>query len=200
VAKLARRAYALAQTAMLGPDDILAFWFAGNPASRRKVWFEADTAFDIECGRLAAMREAAKAGALDHWADTPRGALALLILLDQLSRNLHRGSAEAFAVDPKARALARAAIAQGFDQQLTPVERIFVYLPFEHSEDPVDQDESVRLFTALYAIAQDDALDYAQRHRDVIARFGRFPHRNAALDRVNTPEEAAYLAESGAGF
>jgi uncharacterized protein (DUF924 family) len=185
---------------MLNQDDILAFWFAGDPAAQRKVWFEQDAAFDTNCARLAAARDAAKSGALDPWVETSEGGLALLILLDQLSRNLHRGSAEAFAADPKARAIARSMIARGFDQALTPVQRMFVYLPFEHSEDLADQDESVRLFTALQEITQDDVLDYALRHRDVILRFGRFPHRNAALGRANTKEEDAYLAEPGAGF
>ena len=142
----------------------------------------------------------AKQGALDDWADTPHGGLALLILLDQLSRNLHRGTAEAFAADAKARAIARDMIARGFDQALTPVERMFVYLPFQHSEDLADQDASVRLFEALRATLDDQTCDYALRHRDVIRRFGRFPHRNAALGRTNTPDEDAYLAEPDAGF
>jgi uncharacterized protein (DUF924 family) len=182
------------------PDDILAFWFAGDPAARRKLWFESDAAFDSECGRLAAARDAAKTGAFDGWAKTPTGGLALLILLDQVSRNLHRGNAEAFAADPMARAIARAMVARGFDQALTPVQRMFVYLPFEHSEDLADQEESVRLFAALHAVTRDNALEYARRHRDVIHRFGRFPHRNAALGRVNTEDEDAYLADPDAGF
>ncbi len=123
-----------------------------------------------------------------------------MILLDQISRNLFRGSAEAFAADAKARAIARDMIARGLDQALAPVERMFVYLPFEHSEDLADQELSVRLFAALDATLGEDVLDYAVRHRDVIQRFGRFPHRNAALGRVNTAAEAAYLAQSTAGF
>jgi uncharacterized protein (DUF924 family) len=185
---------------MMQPDDVLSFWFAGDPTLAREIWFQTDAGFDAACTDLAAAREAAKAGALDAWADTPRGALALLILLDQLSRNLHRGSAEAFAADPKARAVAREMVARGFDRALTPVERGFVYLPFEHSESLADQDESVRLFTALQAEAGGDVLEYAIRHRDVIRRFGRFPHRNAALGRASTAAEVAYLAEPGAGF
>ena len=179
--------------------DVLAFWFAGDPATHRKVWFEKDAAFDAACAGLAAARDLAKAGAFDAWADTPHGGLALVILLDQFSRNLHRGAAEAFAADAKARAVARDMIRRRFDEALTPVERMFVYLPFEHSEDLTDQDLSVRLFTALDAAGVGDTLDYAERHRDVIRRFGRFPHRNAALGRTNTPDEAAYLAEAGAG-
>ena len=185
---------------MITQDEVLAFWFADDPATRRAVWFEQDTAFDTACAGLAAARELAKAGALDAWAETPRGGLALLILLDQLSRNLHRGMAEAFAADAKARAIAGGMLARGFDQALTPVERMFVYLPFEHSEALADQDLSVRLFTALDAEIGGDLVAYALRHRDVILRFGRFPHRNAALGRANTAAEDAYLAEPGAGF
>jgi len=180
--------------------DVLEFWFAGDPAMRRKVWFEKDVAFDAACVDFAVARDLAKAGAFDEWADTPRGGLALLILLDQLSRNLHRGTAEAFAADAKARAIARALLARGFDQTLSPVERIFVYLPFEHSEALADQDLSVRLFEALDAALGGQVLDYAVRHRDVIRRFGRFPHRNAALGRASTVDEQAYLADPGAGF
>ena len=181
-------------------DDVLAFWFAGDPATHRKAWFDKDAAFDTACAAFATARDLAKSGAFDAWADTPRGGLALLILLDQLSRNLHRGAAEAFAADAKARAIARGMLARGFDQALTPVERMFVYLPFEHSEDLADQELSVRLFTALDAAGDGETLGYAVRHRDVIRRFGRFPHRNAALGRTNTADEAAYLAEPGAGF
>jgi len=184
---------------MTQASEVLDFWFAGDPATQRKVWFQQDAAFDAACADLAAARELAKSGALDSWGDTPRGGLALLILLDQLSRNLHRGTAEAFAADAKARAIARDMIRRGFDEVLTPIERMFVYLPFEHSEDLTDQDLSVRLFAALEA-AGCEIGDYAERHRDVIRRFGRFPRRNAALRRENTPDEDAYLAESDAGF
>ena len=185
---------------LITSESVLDFWFAGDPLTPRAVWFEQDDAFDAACHGFAAARDAARAGTLDHWADTPRGGLALLILLDQISRNLYRGQAEAFAADVRARAIARQMIARGFDLVLTRVERGFVYLPFEHSEDLADQEESVRLFAALRAEAEDDGLDYALRHRDVIRRFGRFPHRNAALGRVSTAAEAAYLATPGAGF
>ena len=185
---------------MITAEEVLAFWFAGDPSARRKVWFEKDAGFDAECARFAEALSAAKQGELDHWADTPRGALALVILLDQFSRNLFRGSPHAFAADPLARKQAGHAIARGFDRQLGPVERIFLYLPFEHSEDLPDQDESVRLFAALHGELGGDTLDYAERHREVIRRFGRFPHRNAVLGRTNTPAEEAYLAQPGAGF
>jgi uncharacterized protein (DUF924 family) len=178
------------------PDEVLHFWFDGDPATFREVWFEREAAFDARCERFSAALRDAKAGALNHWTETPRGTLALIILLDQFSRNLYRNSPEAFAADPKAREVACGAIARGIDQQFGPIERIFLYLPFEHSEVLADQDEAVRLFAAI----GENHLDYAERHRDVIRRFGRFPHRNATLGRVNTPEEDAYLAEPGAGF
>jgi uncharacterized protein (DUF924 family) len=182
------------------PDDVLAFWFAGDPSARRKVWFEKDAAFDAACGRFLDAARAARQGAFDAWAATPRGALALVLLLDQFPRNLHRGSAEAFASDSRARAVARAAIARGHDQGLTPVERMFLYLPFEHAETLADQDESVRLYETLRADLGNETVKHAVDHRDVIRRFGRFPHRNAALGRATTPDEADYLAQPGAGF
>jgi uncharacterized protein (DUF924 family) len=181
---------------MTTPDDVLEFWFAGDPSTLRKEWFQKSAEFDATCARFTGALRDAKAGAFDHWTATPRGTLALIILLDQLSRNLHRNSPEAYAADPKARQMARAAVAQGFDQILHTTERMFVYLPFEHSEDLADQVEAVRLFITLGA----DLARYAEGHRDVIRRFGRFPHRNAVLGRVSTPEELAYLARPDAGF
>ena len=178
------------------PDDVLDFWFAGDPATHRKEWFEKCAEYDAACARFADALRDAKAGAFDHWCETPRGTLALIILLDQFSRNLHRNAPEAFAADAKARRLARSAVARGVDQLLGPIERMFVYLPFEHSEDLADQDEAVRLYKPL----GEDMVRYAERHREVIRRFGRFPHRNAALGRVSTAEELAHLAEPGAGF
>ena len=166
---------------MTTPAEVLDFWFAGDLSARRTEWFQKSDAFDAECARFAAARDQAKAGAFDDWAETPEGVLALLILVDQLSRNLFRGSAEAFAADAKALGIARAAVAKGFDQALTPVGRMFVYLPFEHSESLTDQDESVRLFEAL---KDDLGVQVADLH----------------LWRVNTPAEEAYLAQPGAGF
>jgi len=182
------------------PAEILDFWFAGDAAALRDVWFEQDTGFDIACARFTAAIRAARAGHCDDWATSPRGALALIILLDQLSRNVFRNSPEAFAADPHAREIARRMIAAGFDQALTPVERMFVYLPFEHAETIEDQNVSVRLFATLRDALGADSVDYADRHRDVIQRFGRFPHRNAVLGRSNTPEEEHYLAQQPAGF
>ena len=185
---------------MMTPDHVLTFWFAGDSSVWRDVWFKKDAAFDAACGAFASVLHDARTGAFDTWADTPRGALALLILLDQLSRNLYRGSADAFAADPKARRVARAAIDRGFDRALAPNERVFMYLPFEHTEDLADQDDSVRLFETLRGSIGDTAADSARKHQELIQRFGRFPHRNAALGRVSTPEEEDYLAQPGAGF
>jgi uncharacterized protein (DUF924 family) len=181
---------------MIGVEDVLRFWFDADLGARREVWFEQDAAFDATCARFSDARDMAKLGGLDHWADTPRGALALIILLDQFSRNLHRGSAEAFAADRKALTIAWAAIAGGFDRAVPPVARGFFYLPFEHSEDAADQAQSVRLFDPM---GGEDAR-YASLHRDVISRFGRFPQRNAALGRVGTAAEAAYLADPDREF
>ncbi len=151
------------------------------------------------------MRPAAAAGGLDGWAATPEGALALCLVLDQFPRNLRRGSPGAFALDLRAQAVARQAVLRdGFDWALTPTERCFLYLPFEHSERMADQDLSVALFEGLrddpVHRAPGGSIDYAWRHRMVIARFGRFPHRNAVLGRAGTTAEEAYLAQPGAGF
>ena len=178
------------------PDEVLDFWFAGDPDTHRKKWFKKTAEFDAACTSFADGWRDARRGTFDHWTETTRGTLALIILLDQFSRNLHRNSPEAFAADAKAREIARTALTRGIDRMLGQVERMFVYLPFEHSEDLADQDHSVRLFTAL----GEEMARYAEEHRDVIRRFGRFPHRNAALGRACTPDELAYLAQPGAGF
>jgi len=180
---------------MMTPEQVLHFWFAGDPATHRDEWFEKSTAFDASCEQFADALRDARSGAFDHWAEKPRGALALIILLDQFSRNLHRDSPVAFAADVKAREVAHAAIARKFDQALGPIERMFVYLPFMHSEDRADQERSVQLFTPL----GEETLRHATDHRDVIFQFGRFPHRNSALGRTSTPEELDYLARRDAG-
>jgi uncharacterized protein (DUF924 family) len=190
---------------MGGVKEILNFWFADGPHVKRPIWFQSTPAFDAACRELCgAMLEPARQGAYDSWAETADGALALLLVLDQMPRNIHRGTAAAFASDAKAREIARLAVGRGFDGQVHPVQRSFVYLPFEHSEDLADQEVSMRLFTALAAEPEFPnghvTLDFAGRHRDVIRRFGRFPHRNAALGRVSTVAEADYLARAGAGF
>jgi uncharacterized protein (DUF924 family) len=182
------------------PSEILDFWFEDDRCAHRAMWFEKCVDFDARCARFTAAIRAARSGALDHWALTPDGGLALIVLLDQLSRNVFRGTAEAFAADAHALRIARAMIDAGFDARMSACERMFVYLPFEHAETIEDQNESVRLFELLSTDRGPDTLDYALRHREVIERFGRFPHRNAALGRSTTPEEADYLAQPGAGF
>lgn len=176
-------------------EEVLAFWFGPEAEGR---WFAKDEAFDARLGRrLGGLASAAAGGRLDGWAGTARGALALVILLDQLPRNLHRGRPDAFAQDPKARAVASRAVDQGLDRSLTPRERLFLYLPFEHGEDLADQDRAVALIGALGDAEQ---TDYAVRHRAVVRRFGRFPHRNRVLGRESTPEEVAFLTEPGSSF
>jgi uncharacterized protein (DUF924 family) len=189
---------------MTTPGDVLDFWFADGPNTWRKAWFVRDDRFDSAIReRFGATLDGAAAGRLDGWAESARGALALAILLDQFPRNLFRGTARAFATDGHALALAKRAVAQQRDRRLTPTERVFLYLPFEHSEAMADQDVSVALFEGLRdtpGLAKPDgAIDYAWRHRAVIRRFGRYPHRNAVLGRENTAEEAAWLA-AGGGF
>jgi uncharacterized protein (DUF924 family) len=185
---------------------VLDFWFgaADAPAGEapRPVWFAADAAFDRAVGaHCAALHLEAAAGRLDPWAVTPRGALALVILLDQVPRNLYRGTPRAYATDAQALALARAAVAAGFDRALPPVPRWFVYLPFEHSEALADQQRSVALFEALrHHPATAEALDTVRRHHEIVARFGRFPHRNAILGRVSTQAELAFLQEPNSRF
>ena len=189
---------------MTTAQDVLDFWFADGPDMFRKAWFQRDDSFDAAIGeRFAATMAQAASGAHDAWAGTAPGRLALLILFDQFPRNLFRGSARAFATDAQARALAAAAVTAGEDVRLTPVQRVFVYLPFEHSEAMADQDRSVALFEGLRDVpamaAPDAAIDYAWRHRAVIRQFGRFPHRNAALGRDSTDAERTWLA-AGGGF
>lgn len=190
---------------MTTPLDVLSFWFAEGPDTFRDAWFKRDDNFDDEIrtrfGNLAA---AAQTDALATWRNTSAGVLALAILLDQFSRNLHRGRAEAFVADPLMRVIARdAVLVRRQDLGLTPTQRIFLYLPFEHSEAMADQNLSVTLFEGLRddprMARPDGTIDYAWRHRAVIARFGRFPHRNAALGRESTPAEQAWLA-AGGGF
>ncbi len=184
---------------------LLAFWFADGPDTWREAWFRRDDAFDAACrDGFGALVGPAREGALDDWAQTPEGALALLLLLDQFPRNLHRGTAQAFASDPHARAVARGAVLdRRLDLALTPTQRAFLYLPFEHGEALAEQDLSVALFEGLRDIPAHakpgGVIDYAWRHRQVIARFGRFPHRNAALGRDSTAAERAWL-EQGGGF
>jgi len=187
------------------PDEVLDYWFGapGSPerGSTRALWFTKSAQTDAEVReRFAAAVEAALAGGLREWADTPRGALALIVLLDQFTRNIHRDTPRAFAGDAQALALARQLVAAGDDRRLTPHERWFAYLPFEHSEALADQHESLRLFAALDAEAPLGALEWARKHYEVIERFGRYPHRNAILGRQSTAEEIEFLQQPGSRF
>lgn len=176
---------------------ILRFWFEESSPAQ---WFQKNPDFDQAIRtRFASDYELAAAGIFDGWQDTPEGCLALCLLLDQFPRNMFRDSPRAFATDFKALGFARHAVEKRFDQLMPPVRRRFLYLPFEHSEDMDDQNRSVAFFQSMQ---KDDPVgyEYAVRHRDVISRFGRFPHRNAVLNRASTPDEEAYLAAPGAGF
>lgn len=192
----------------MNAQDILDFWF-GAPGSadygkQRAAWFRKDERFDGEIrARFGDTIAQAVSGGLREWdAEGPQGLLARLIVLDQFTRNARRGTPGAFEGDLLALAAARKLIDSGAHRELLPVQRQFAYLPFEHAEDARAQEQAVELFTALANehAGFADALDYAHRHRGVIARFGRFPHRNPILGRANTPEEAEYLMQPGAGF
>lgn len=174
--------------------DVLEFWFAAGPDK----WFAKDEAFDAEIAeRFGAAVEDARAGRLDGWMDDAHGALALVILIDQFPRNLFRGSAEAFAADAKAREVAAYAIDRRFDTETPVGARQFFYMPFMHSEDLADQERCIRLIESRLP-GDEETLRFAQIHRDLIARFGRFPHRNAVLGRKTSPEEETYLSSDGA--
>ena len=186
---------------------VLDFWFGSEGSathgSQRREWFAKDDAFDRSIGeRFGATVEQALRGELDAWADEPRSALARILLLDQFTRNAFRGTPRAFAGDPQALAAASAMVGARHDEQLPAFMRAFVYLPFEHAESLAMQDEAVRLFTRMAAAdpAFESMLDYAHRHRAVIERFGRFPHRNAILGRRSTAEEIAFLEQPGSSF
>lgn len=190
-------------------QEVLDFWFGapGSPehGQTRDLWFtKRDDTDALIRTRFGALIEAALRGELDVWArvdeDPPRGALALIVLLDQFTRNAFRDTARAFAGDARALAVATALVDAGRDRQLTLLERQFVYLPFEHAESLPLQERAVTLFKQLAADGLASPLDWAIKHRDVIARFGRFPHRNAQLGRESTAEETAFLAQPGSRF
>lgn len=187
-------------------DEVLEYWFGARGGDEwgkfRQQWFRGGKQVDDEIRtRFAALHAQARRGELDDWQRSAEGSLALVIVLDQFSRNIGRDSADAFAADAKALGLAKQAVAAGFDQAVLPVQRWFFYLPFEHAEDIADQRRSLELFSAL----PDDegkkmGVDYAKQHLEIIERFGRFPHRNEMLGRDSTPEETKWLAEGGARF
>ena len=185
----------LAQCGAMDADDILHFWFTESTPAQ---WFAKDDAFDaLIRERYADQHRAAALGECWEWRATARGRLAEVIVLDQFSRNLHRGSPRAFAQDGMALALAQEAVQQGLDRQLAPTGRAFLYLPFMHSESRKVQARSVALYTAL---GLPDNLRFAQAHQAIVERFGRYPHRNAALGRASTPGEEAFLREPGSSF
>ena len=203
-------------TTIATADEVLAFWLGtARPSDAQALaikqqWFTKSDALDADIqARFGATVQAALAGQLDGWGLEPWSCLALLVLLDQFTRNIYRGTPQSFAGDEKALALARNAMAEGLDQQLPAVTRIFVYLPLEHAENLQMQADSVAAFAQLAQSNPAPAdvhaflagtLDYAHRHQAVIQQFGRFPHRNAILGRTSTADELAYLAQPGAGF
>ena len=199
---------------MATAQDVLDYWFGDEPDDgrlanqRASLWWSKSDATDADIRqRFEHLVNNAGAGDLDQWADTPRGRLALILLMDQFTRNIYRDTPNAFSLDGRALEHARVGLGQGQDRSLRPIERVFLYLPLEHAEDLVMQERCVVLFQSL----RDEVppahqgpfgvfLDFAIRHRDVIARFGRFPHRNAILGRESTPEELAFLEQPGSSF
>lgn len=173
------------------PGNVVSFWEQAGAIR----WFSEDAAFDGALNvRFGAALAEARQGAFDHWEDTPEGALGLVLLLDQVSRNVHRGSPLAFAGDARALALSKSAIGKGYHQKLIPPRAQWLIMPFEHAEDIDAQNRAVALFETM-GLA--DMAYWAKVHRDIIARFGRFPHRNAVLGRTSTPEELAFLRSGG---
>ena len=181
---------------MTGIRDVLRFWF--DEASPDD-WFAGDASFDRRVReRFADLVDAAASARLDGWRDSAEGCLALCLLLDQFPRNLYRDDARAYAYDAQARSVARLALERGFDLDLTPSQRLFIYLPLQHSENLADQKLCVDL--CRERTGDSEHVRFAEDHRRVIERFGRFPHRNAVLGRPSTAEEEAFLAEEGRGF
>ena len=176
-------------------DEIVAFWFE---TLKPEDWYRKNPAIDAAITeRFGATYEALKTGVPPDWLAEPKGMLAAIIVLDQFPRNMFRDDARAFATDQAALALAKRAISEGTDMRLAPEQRAFIYLPFQHAETRDDQARSIELFTAL---GNPNNLDFALRHQAIIARFGRFPHRNSVLGRASTAEELAFLQEPGSSF
>lgn len=197
---------------MTEPEDILTFWFGQRDSAEyghaRAFWFKKDEHVDthireqfLPIFELAAQGKLAGQG-LPGWEESPRSLLAEVIVLDQFPRNMFRDSPRAFATDALARDRARMSISRRWDARLLPIEAVFLYLPLEHSESLEDQEQSMALFTSLAERhpGMEGYVDYARRHRGIIARFGRFPHRNAILKRPSTPEEESFLTEPGSRF
>ena len=182
----------------MNPDELRRFWFDRN----RKAWFEKNPAFDEEIRRrFLLLYELGAEGKLAHWQQVPADCLALVILLDQFPRNMFRGSARAFAADPLAREAAHVILDHGWDKTMSPDERMFAYLPFEHSESLADQERCLALMQEISVFPETaDLPKWAQAHLAIIRRFGRFPHRNLALGRASTPEELEFLKQPGSSF
>ncbi|WP_448191427.1 DUF924 family protein [Azospirillum sp. sgz301742] len=177
-------------------DEIVEYWFGEGP---KLYWFTESESFDRQVrDMLLEPHERAAAGRFDHWMDDVDGCLALCILLDQVPRNVFRGTPRAYATDEQARAVARHVIQNDFDVECEPEERMFLYLPFEHHEDLNSQNLSVQLFHERVGVTE--PIEFAERHRAIIERFGRFPHRNAILGRESTPEELEFLKQPGSSF
>jgi len=188
------------------PAEVLAFWFGGEGepgyGEFRSQWFQKDEAFDREVtNRFAGLYEEAAAGELDRWREEAESCLALVICLDQFPRNMFRGDARTHATDADALDAAKYAIERALDRELPAFQRMFLYMPFMHAENVEDQRRSVELFEGLAAEpGGPDVAEYAVGHRDIVERFGRFPHRNALLGRETTPEEAEFLTQPGSSF
>ena len=187
-------------------NEVLDFWFGRSHSPEygkvQKKWFEKNAEFDAEVrSRFMQQYELAASGHLDTWQDSPHNCLALILLLDQFPRNMFRGTPQAFATDSKALATAEYAVNNNFDRQLLTVQKWFIYLPFEHSENLEHQQKSVELFRQLSDDTDSDSvIEYAMKHLEIIQRFGRFPHRNQILGRETTPEEAEFLKQPGSEF
>jgi uncharacterized protein (DUF924 family) len=199
---------------MESTDSILHYWFGTNADDTEVIreksaqWWKKDPKVDEEMRQRFEMTlEAESQGELESWGNIPRGQLARILLLDQFPRSMYRGTARAFAYDERARQRAREALDRGMDRKLQPVERVFIYMPFEHSEEANDQATGVQLFSALREELPEavktpfqDFLDFALKHKEIVDRFGRFPHRNAILSRDSTPEEVEFLKGPGSSF
>jgi uncharacterized protein (DUF924 family) len=183
-------------------DEILAFWFGPVPHAPRDVWFRKNSSFDAEiAARFGDAVESALRGSFRAWKSSPHGSLANVLLLDQFTRNMFRDTARAFAGDTLALSTATAAVEAGHDRLLDRFERGFLYMPFEHAESAAAQERSLALFGALGAESGErGTLEWAEKHAAIIRRFGRYPHRNAILGRVSTPEETEFLQTPGSRF
>ena len=184
-------------------QSVLDFWFGAPPGSYHQQWFRKDSDFDTEVNTLFEdLYWVLAASPSDYWLTTPKESLAKIVVLDQFPRNMFRNMPQSFAADAQALTAAELAIERGYDTQLLPVERLFLYTPFEHSEKLAHQNRSVKYFEALVSDAPElaSSLDYAHRHRDIIARFGRFPHRNNILGRQSTADEIAFLQQPESSF